>query len=166
MILREGKRVTLNGTPTTKVGNPAAYEQGTAVWELSDTDNFKLEVNPENELEATVTCVNGSTNPAAIVSCSLDGDPDADEVRTLVGTLDLVGSQGEATQFSLSASAPSDVPDETAGGEDEEAGNEGSGGPTDSEGGSGSVEEGSETTDETSGGGNEGSPSPEEDTFG
>jgi hypothetical protein len=44
-----------------------------------------------------------------VITFRADGDPDADQTRDLVGTLDVVVTQGEAVVVELSAGAPADV---------------------------------------------------------
>lgn len=159
MILREGQKVTLTGQPKTRTGNAAAYETGTAVWESSDPSTYKVTVNPENELEADVECINGAGAPG-LVSCTLDGDPDADQTRTLVGTLPVVAAVGEAFEFSLSASGVSDIVLE-------DKGTNGLGGepvlppPVVEEEADGETETEGEATDTETGGSGDANPNPE-----
>lgn len=109
MELREGQQVTVSAELKTKGGNPAAYDEGTASWESSDESIATVEVNPENELEATVKGVDGSDNGSAVITFRVDGDPDEDENREIIGTLDVVVTQGEATVVELKTGAVSDT---------------------------------------------------------
>lgn len=118
MQLREGQKVTVTASPKTRNGKDAAYETGTARWESSDESIASVEVNPENELEATVIGEDGSGNESAVITFKADGDPDADEERELIGTLDVTVTQGEAVVFDLSVGEVTDV-EEAGGGEGE-----------------------------------------------
>lgn len=109
--LREGQQFTVTASPKTKKGNSAVYDEGTAEWASSDDSIATVEVNPENELEATVKGVDGSDNESVVITFKADGDPDEDE-RPLIGTLDVTVTLGEATVFDLSANSASDTPEE------------------------------------------------------
>lgn len=111
MELREGQQVTITAELRTRSGNPATYEAGSIGWESSDESIATVEVNPENELQAIVKGVDGSENGSAVVTFRADGDPDADETRNLVGTLDVVVTQGEAVVVSLATGPVSDIED-------------------------------------------------------
>lgn len=107
--LREGQQFTVTAAFKTAAGHPASYQAGTAMWASSDPSIASVEANPENELEATVKGVDGSNNGAALITFTADGDPDADETRDLVGTLDVVVTQGEAVVAELTPGPASDV---------------------------------------------------------
>jgi len=109
MELREGQQVTVTASLKTAAGHDADYQTGSATWESSDPA-ASVTANPDNELEATVIGVDGSTNATAVITFRADGDPDADQTRDLVGTLDVAVTKGEAAVVELSAGAPSDVP--------------------------------------------------------
>lgn len=110
MELREGQQVTATVALVTKKGHPASYEKGSAKWESSDPAVSVTPVDGD-ELSATITGEDGSANAAAVVKFTADGDPDADQVRDIVATLDVVCTQGEATVATISTGTPSDVPD-------------------------------------------------------
>jgi hypothetical protein len=121
MELREGQQVPLTAALRTRAGRPAAYEQGSATWGSSDPSIATVTVDPNNELVATVVGVSsvgsdGQDNPSAVITFRADGDPDADQTRDLIGTLDVVVTQGEAVVVELSAGAPTDVPTASDGG--------------------------------------------------
>lgn len=107
--LREGQQFTVTAILKTADGHPASYEKGSAKWESSDESVATVEVNPDNELESTVKGVDGSNNGSAVITFRADGDPDADQTRDLVATLDVVVTQGEAVVSELSAGTPSDI---------------------------------------------------------
>jgi hypothetical protein len=108
MQLREGQQVTVTARPKTRSGKDAAYDEGSVEWESSNPSVASVEENPDNELEATVKGLDGSANEAVVITCRLDGDPDEDEVRELIGSLDVVVTQGEAFAFELEAGAVTD----------------------------------------------------------
>lgn len=106
--LREGQEFKVSASFKTAVGHDAAYEEGTATWESSDESVATVEANPDKELEAVVKGVDGSSNGSAVITFRADGDPDADQVRDLVATLDVVVTQGEAVVAELTAGTPTD----------------------------------------------------------
>lgn len=108
--LREGQQLVATVTLKTKAGNPAAYQTGTAVWTSSDPTVATATVDPTNELSATIVGVNGAANTPVLVTFTADGDPDADQTRDVVGTLDIVVTQGEAFVAEVAAGTPTDVP--------------------------------------------------------
>lgn len=108
--LREGQQFTVTSTFKTAAGNPAAYEKGSAKWVSSDPSVASVDVDPNNELSAVVKGLNGAANTPVLVTFTADGDPDADQVRDLVATLDVVVTQGEAVVAELSAGSPTDIP--------------------------------------------------------
>jgi hypothetical protein len=110
MNLREGQQVKLTAALRTKAGHVATYEPGSATWESSDPSVATVTVDPDSELSANVIGVDGSNNGSVVITFRADGDPDADQVRDLVGTLDVVVTQGEAVVVELSAGVASDVP--------------------------------------------------------
>ncbi len=109
MELREGQQVVVTASLKTSAGHDAAYQTGTAVWTSSDNALATVTVSPDNELSATVVGVDGSVNGSAVITLNLDGDPDADEVRDIVGTLAITVTQGEATVVELTAGTPTDT---------------------------------------------------------
>lgn len=106
--LREGQEFTVTASFKTAAGHDAAYEENSVTWESSDESVATVEVSPENELEAVVKGVDGSNNRSAVITFRADGDPDADQVRDLVATLDVVVTQGEAVVAELTAGTPTD----------------------------------------------------------
>lgn len=113
MELREGQQVKVKASLRTKMGKKAAFQEGSVAWETSNPDVAQVTVNPEDELEATVRGLDGEANEAVVITFRADGDPDEDEVREIIGTLDVVVTQGEAVVVELSAETPSDIPEET-----------------------------------------------------
>ncbi len=109
MELREGQSVVVTATLKTSAGHDAAYEKGTAVWTSSDDALATVTVSPDNELVATVVGVDGSVNGSAVITLNVDGDPDADETKPIIGTIACVITQGEATVVELTAGTPTDV---------------------------------------------------------
>jgi len=109
MELREGQFVTATVSLKTKAGHDAAYEKGSAKWESSDPA-VGVEVDATNELKATVTGLDGSANTSAVVTFTADGDPDADQTRDVVATIDVVCTTGEAVVAEITTDSPADVP--------------------------------------------------------
>ncbi len=108
MELREGQQVTITADLKTKKGNAASFDEGTATFESSDESIASVTQNPDNELEATIVGLDGSDNGSAVITFRVDGDPDEDESRDIVGTLDVVVTQGEATVVELRTGAVTD----------------------------------------------------------
>lgn len=104
--LQEGEKAVVTAEPRTANGNPAKYELGSVSWETSDETVMTVTPNPDNELQAEIECIDGSNNETVTITCRLDGDPDADDVRELVGAATGVATQGEATVFALSVKTP------------------------------------------------------------
>lgn len=111
--LREGQQIPVSVTFKTKRGKAARYEEGTAVWETSNPDVATVTVDPSNELSAVVEGVDGSLNESVVISFRADGDPDQDQVREVVATLDVTVTQGEAFVTELTAGPATDVVEET-----------------------------------------------------
>lgn len=113
MELREGQQVEVGVKLRTKAGHDAAYEVGSVRWSSSDESVATVEPNPNgNELEAIVKGVDGSANGAVVIKFECDGDPDSDGERLIVGTLDVIVTQGEAFVAEIVAGTVSDVPAE------------------------------------------------------
>ncbi len=93
--LREGQEVEFTVNPVSASGGPGDYEKGSADWTSSDP-SVVVTPNVDNELVAKAKCVDGSVLKAVSVSCHLDGDPDADQVRDILasGTVNVL--HGEA----------------------------------------------------------------------
>lgn len=109
MELREGQSTTASVKLQTASGNPAAYQQGTETWESSDATVVSVEPDLKNPLSARISGLNGSNNAACVVTFSCDGDPDADQTRDIVATLDVVCTQGEAFVASMETTPPVDT---------------------------------------------------------
>jgi hypothetical protein len=107
--LREGQEIELTAEPLTEGGNAAAYQVGTAVWDVQPAGVAEITVNPTNELKATLRGTDGSNNTPIVVSLHADGDPD-EGVTDIVGVASGAVTQGKATVFSLKVGAPTDVP--------------------------------------------------------
>lgn len=101
MELREGQSVVLTGKPKTASGHPAAYQTGSAQWTSSDESVATVEQDPNDELKGRVRGIDGSNNESVVIECRVDGDPDADQERILIGTKSVTVTQGEATVFDL-----------------------------------------------------------------
>jgi hypothetical protein len=108
--LREGQQIVASATFKTAAGNPAAYEKGSAKWVSSDPTIASVDVDPNNELSATVKGLNGAANTPVLVTFTADGDPDADQTRDLVATLDIVVTQGEAVVTEIVPGPATDIP--------------------------------------------------------
>lgn len=110
MELREGQQSVVTANLKTAAGHPAAYQDGTATFESSDPTIATVEQDSANPLQATVKGVDGSNNGSVVITFRADGDPDADQERDLVATLDVVVTQGEAVVADLEAGPASDIP--------------------------------------------------------
>lgn len=110
MELREGQQVEATVSLTTASGHPAVHESGTESWESSDPDIASVTVNANDPLQATIVGVDGSNNGSVLITFRADGDPDADQVRDIVVTGDVVVTQGEAHVGSMTFGPPIDVP--------------------------------------------------------
>ena len=108
--LREGQQIVATVALKTKAGRPAAYQTGTAKWTSSADAVATVTPDPNNELSATIVGVDGSANTPVLVTFTADGDPDADQERDVVATLDIVVTQGEAFVAEITPGAATDVP--------------------------------------------------------
>ena len=109
MELREGQFVTATVSLKTKSGHDAAYEVGSAKWASSDPA-VGVVADPTDEKKATITGLDGSANASAVVTFTADGDPDADQTRDVVATLDVVCTTGEAVVAEITTDTPQDNP--------------------------------------------------------
>lgn len=107
MELREGQRATITAELRTAAGHAAVYQTGTATFESSKPEILQVVPVADNELACEIIGVDGSNNDSAVVTFRCDGDPDGD-VRDIIGTIDVVVTQGEAVIVTLSASTPTD----------------------------------------------------------
>lgn len=109
MELREGQRATITAELRTAAGHAAVYQTGTATFESSKPEILQVVPVADNELACEIIGVDGSNNDSAVVTFRCDGDPDADQDREIVGTIDVVVTTGEAVVVELSASTPADA---------------------------------------------------------
>ena len=107
--LREGQRIPVSVAFKTANGKPAVYQAGTATFESSDPA-ARFDVDPADELKGYLVGVDGSNNASGTLTFRADGDPDADQVRELVATLDFVVTQGEAVVAEITAGPAEDNP--------------------------------------------------------
>lgn len=110
MELREGQRVEATVSLLTSSGHPAAYQAGTEAWQSSDPAAVSVTPHADNPLVADIDGLGGSANATAVVTFTCDGDPDADQSRDIVATLDVVCTQGEAMVAEITTGTPSDIP--------------------------------------------------------
>ena len=108
MELREGQFVTATVSLKTSSGHPAAYQVGTESWTSSDPA-VEVVQDSADPLKAKITGIDGSSNASALVTFKCDGDPDDDESRDVVATLDVVVTQGEAMVAEITTDTPQDV---------------------------------------------------------
>jgi hypothetical protein len=108
--LREGQQFTVSAALKTASGGVGKHQEGSEVWESSDPSVAVVEANSSNPLQAFVKGVNGSDNGVAVISFAADGDPDEADTRPIIGTLDVVVTQGEATVVELTAGPAEDAP--------------------------------------------------------
>lgn len=88
------------------------YQLGSEKW--SDPNDF-ISIEPipgeeDNPLAKRITALKPDTTGATSVTVELDGDPDNDQSRPLIGVLNLIINNKEATVFELEVSEPKDVP--------------------------------------------------------
>ena len=108
--LKEGQQFVCTVSLTTKAGNPALYQTGSAAWASSNPSVASVTVDPGNELSATVAGLNGAANTPVLITFTADGDPNAEVVRDVVATLDVVVTQGNAFVASITPGTPTDTP--------------------------------------------------------
>lgn len=105
--------VTFTAAPVDRRGRPARIEAGSAVWTANfvDADGYPadlvIEVNPDNELEATL--VSGDFEATGSVVVTADGDPDAGEDFPITGIAAVVVDGPNAVSFELGNTEPQDV---------------------------------------------------------
>lgn len=112
MQLKEGQKATINVVLKTKRGHQAAIEPGSASFESSDPSVVQVRQNPTNELSAEIEAIDGSANESVVVTFRADGKI-GDGVRELVGTLDVVATQGDAFVVEMEVGEITDAPDAT-----------------------------------------------------
>lgn len=104
---------TFTASPLDRHGNPAQIQAGSATWTVQAQDadgnpvDLHLVVNPDNELEATLT--SGDVEATGAITLRADGDPDANEEFPIIGTADIVVDSPNAVVFSLANTEPADV---------------------------------------------------------
>lgn len=105
MKLEFGQNISVEATST-----GGDYQRGTAAFtvqaadasENDVTDQFTVEVDPENELKANIVRAEGNdTECSGVVTLRADGDPDAAEEAPIVGTLAFNYDSPNATGFDL-----------------------------------------------------------------
>jgi len=114
MKLEFGQNIDVTATPT-----GGDYQHGSASFSVQAadadgndvTDQFSVEVDPDNELHATVVRAPGNdTECSGAVTLRADGDPDADEEAPITGVLGFNYDSPNATGFDLVGSAVSPAP--------------------------------------------------------
>lgn len=100
--MKVGEWLVATIVPRDEVGSPASYQEGSAVWTQLNDAAVTVEVNPENELEAKITCVRDTPPEVVTVEAHLDGDPDDDESREIFvsGTI-LCDARNEAVSADM-----------------------------------------------------------------
>lgn len=107
--LREGQHFSATVSLTTRAGNPAAYQKGSESWTSSDPTVASVTPSADDPLTADVVGLNGAANTPVLVTFKCDGDPDDNESRDVIATLDVVVTQGEAFVATIAAGTPTDV---------------------------------------------------------
>lgn len=109
MELKEGQYTVVTATPQTRAGNRAKIEPNSVRVEFTDEDIVSFE-HPfeDDELKVKITGTDGSANGSTLLTLRADGIAGEGE-REIVGTLNLVVTQGDAFVFDLQGSAPADV---------------------------------------------------------
>ena len=103
--------MTLSAALKTKRGNKGAFEAGSAEWLSSDPDVVSVTENPDNELEAIVEGLDGSSNESVVITFRADADQ-SEGIKEIIGTMSVVCTQGEATVIELTGGEPySDEPE-------------------------------------------------------
>lgn len=98
--LKEGQKAVLHVSPRSKHGHSGAIEPGSARFTSSDESVVSVEQNPENELEATIRGLDGSSNEPVVIAFKADGDR-SEGVKEIVGSASVVCTQGDALTFDL-----------------------------------------------------------------
>lgn len=91
------------------VGKPGAtHEAGSENWSVQAQDSdgndrssdYSITVDPSNALKARIQH-SGTVESTALLTLRADGDPDADEVAEVVGTVDIVVDAPNVTAFEI-----------------------------------------------------------------
>jgi hypothetical protein len=114
MELREGQKANVTVKPLTARGHAGAIETGSARWSTSDESVISVTADPSNELAATIEGLDGSQNESVVVEFRADGKR-GEEVKEVVGTVDVVCTQGDATVVNLEVGTPSDAASDAGG---------------------------------------------------
>lgn len=141
--LREGQEFNVTAMLKTRAGNPASYDEESVQWESSDPSIASVTADENNPLKAKVKGLNGTDNAAVVISFRADGDPDSNETREIVATLDVVVTQGEARVVELSNDTAVDSPDAPPAGGGEGDGGGDTGGDTSGDTGGDTGDDGS-----------------------
>lgn len=98
--LKEGQKAKIHVSPRSRHGHSGAIEPGSARFTSSDESVVSVEQNPDNELEATIRGLDGSSNEPVVISFKADGDR-SEGVKEIVGSASVVCTQGDAITFDL-----------------------------------------------------------------
>lgn len=108
MELKEGQTVKVSvGNFKTKRGHDASIETASGEWVSSDDAIASVEENADNELEATVTGVDGSNNASVVIEFRADGDP-AGGTKAVVISGAVTVTQGDVATGDLTFGTPED----------------------------------------------------------
>ena len=101
LVLTSEQKVGLSLSPKTAGGLPATLD-GQPIWSVSDPAVLELTVSKDG-LSATVAAVGLGSAQVGVVA---DADLDKDEVRELIGVLDILVVAAEAATLGISAGIP------------------------------------------------------------
>jgi len=121
-VLNVGQLVDASVAFKNKDGGPANAQAGSVVWSSSDESVATVTVDPADETKAKIkgvsgVGVDGQSNPAAVIECQADGDPD-EAVRELISTAAVSVTDpdaGEAYFSEITLGEPYDAPAEGEG---------------------------------------------------
>lgn len=98
--LKEGQKVTVTVEPKTAHGHAGGIQAGSGRWSSSDESVVSVEVDPANDLSATIHGLDGSHNESVVLEFRADADA-GEGVREVVGVASVVCTAGDATTFGL-----------------------------------------------------------------
>ncbi len=104
MQLRKNQSVVVTAKPVGAEGEAADIQTGSAVWKSSDEAVVTVTVNPDNELEATVS--SKTAQGVAVISLEADGDPSDLGDLQIIGTADVRVLGENAVGFDLTFGEP------------------------------------------------------------
>jgi hypothetical protein len=122
-VLNVGQAVDAQVVFKGKDGGDAKYQEGSVVWSSSDPAVASVQADPADERKAKIKGLSavdsaGESNPAAVIECRADGDPN-EAVRELISTAAISVTDpdaGEAFFSEIQLGEPYDDVEAPAGG--------------------------------------------------